>query len=161
MMMQTEKSGAKYPLVNGRHEFSDGGYIVVSNNHVLAFLRNNSLCNYSNIFQNTEESNSQYNISWLPAFGETLKQGDKIMLNIINLKNMNKALINFVIRISGTNQNILSSGNGNYTTDLSLKNNVINDNVDIGSFGLYVNSGIFDEPVEFDVEFTVNGERWI
>ena len=57
MMMDTKKDSAKYPLVNGRHKFSNGGYVEVSNgNHVkIETITSVSYVNLSNVNQNGDD----------------------------------------------------------------------------------------------------------
>ena len=159
MMMQYISQNPLYSLVSGYHKFSDGGEIFVSGNHVkILIVENNTFCNYSNVNQNTDNSQSQNNISWIAdQFAGDIKAGDRIRLEIKNLKNSGK--VNFVIRKINANTNILSAGSGNYNTYLKIED-IVSEDSKIGCFALYYNSG-FKTPIEFDVEFYVNDERWI
>lgn len=159
MMMQYISQNPLYSLVSGHHKFSDGGEIFVSENHVkILRAENNTFCNYSNVNQNTDNSQSQSNISWIAdQFAGDIKTGDRIRLEIKNLQN--SALVNFVIRKINANANILSAGSGQYNTYLKIED-IVSEDSKIGCFALYYNSG-HKAPVEFDVEFYVNDERWI
>ena len=69
VLMETKESGAKYPLVNGRHEFDNGGYVEVTNgNHArIENVAPTSYVNLSNINQNNEDSSGANNINYLPV----------------------------------------------------------------------------------------------
>ena len=61
--MQTIESGAKYPLVNGRHEFSDGSYVEISNgNHIMLYksINGSGYINISDISQNSDTIDNQH-----------------------------------------------------------------------------------------------------
>lgn len=64
-------SDAKYPLMNGRHEFSDGSYVEVTNgNHVkiVGDTSNYASINFTNINNNTDSpqnyDNSKQNVTY-------------------------------------------------------------------------------------------------
>ena len=162
MMMDTKKDSAKYPLVNGRHEFSEGSYVEVSNgNHVkLHVLPTQTYINLSNIEQNSTYPGTQLNINNHPEIF-TLPAGSQCVLRLKNIQQVNanqRATVNF------------RAANGAYSSDFNdninfaLVNNVtierdIKTDFHVGCFLTWNSSSNFD--LEFDVEFTVNGERWI
>ena len=162
LMEKDQTSDAKYPLVNGRHEFSDGSYVEVSNgNHVeMHVLSNDALINLSNVFQNTPSTNSYGNINNLPEIF-TLPAGSHCVLRLKNIQQVNankRGTVNFRAA-NGT-----YSSNFNDDINFSLVNNVtierdMGSDFSVGCFLTWNSSSNFD--LEFDVELTVNGERWI
>ena len=161
MMMQTEKSGAKYPLVNGRHEFDNGGYVEVSNgNHVkIEKIAPVSYVNLSNINQNSSVSSDMNNINYLPIW-ITLPEQSDCVLKILNINRTGTATpigINF--RKAGAEQS-LGFSNGNFTdSEDKIKQVTIEEDTGVGCLFMWI--GNHTPHIEFDIEFTVNGERWI
>ena len=156
MMMQTAKSGAKYPLVNGRHKLDNGGYVEVSNgNHVhVVSGRQNTYINCSNIEQNTETDFSN-----IPAWF-TIPAGAACALRLSNINRYGRqtsAYVNFM--------------KANSTSESDFRTENLADSVDAVTEASFENSEpisfLFFRPwnytpeIEFDVTLTVNGERWI
>lgn len=162
MMMETKESGAKYPLANGRHEFSEGSYVEVSNgNHVkLHILPTQTYINLSNIEQNSAYPGALLNINNHPEIF-TLPAGSHCVLRLKNIQQVNanqRAAVNFRAA------NGSHSSNFNDDINFSIANNVtierdMGSDFPVGCFLTWNSSSNFD--LEFDVEFTVNGERWI
>ena len=159
--MQTMESGAKYPLVNGRHEFSGGSYVEVTNgSHVkIENIANGSFVNLSNINQNSSVSSDMNNINYLPIW-ITLPEQSDCVLKILNINRMGPATtigINF--RKAGATQS-LGFSNGNFTdSEDKIKQVTIEEDTGVGC--LFIWNENYAPPIEFDIEFTVNGERWI
>ena len=155
MMMQTAKSGAKYPLMNGRHEFSNGGYVEVTNgNHVKFHAINAGFINVSNVFQNTANQNSADNAKCPLWF--SVNKGDVGNLKIFNLRKEGSS--NAHIRFAKEN-----SADAVLETTISLiegteKEFVFPNAEGVGCLYCFCYGAM---TVEFDVEFTVNGDRWI
>lgn len=155
MMMQTAKSGAKYPLVNGRHEFNSGAYIEVTNgNHVKFHAINAGFINVSNVFQNTANQSSVDNVKCPLWF--SVNNGDVGNLKIFNLQKEGTSNAN--IRFVKEN-----SSNTAFGTIINLiedveKEFVVAETEGVGCLYCFCYGTM---TVEFDVEFTVNGERWI
>ena len=156
-----QKSGAKYPLVNGRHEFSDGSYVEVTNgSHVkIENIANGSYVNLSNINQNSSLSSNMNNISYLPIW-ITLPEQSDCVLKILNINRMGSATsigINF--RKADAAQS-LGFSNGNFTdSEDKIKQVTIEEDTGVGCLFIWI--GNYTLHIEFDIEFTVNGERWI
>lgn len=162
VLMETKESGTKYPLVNGRHEFSDGSYVEVSNgNHVEMYvLSESTFINLSNVFQNSLSATSYNNIDNLPEIF-TIPNGSHCTLQLSNADHSpmySRSTVNFRLADGRT------SSNFNEDIYFSQTNNVVIDrdmetDFHVGCFLMW-NQGI-NFKLEFDVEFTVNGERWI
>lgn len=166
MMIQSNgKSGAKYPLVNGRHEFDDGTYVEISDgNHVMLYRGNvtgSRFVNLSNVLQNVNMSNSNVNNKPLIY---TIPSGVQTKFEVKNVHGTGGMLIETNFRLAN------SSISGSYHTGqfsvLNPENNTIASVVleaaeDVGCLFLYQAGGSNGNVIEFDVEFTVNGERWI
>ena len=161
MMMQTEKSGAKYPLVNGRHEFDNGGYVEVANgNHVrIENVTHNSYVNLSNINQNGDDSTRPNNIDYLPTW-ITLPAQSTCIFKILNIVRNGIATIIGVNFRKANAMHSLGFSNGNFT-DSNDKINYVTVNEDTDAGCLFTWIGNYTSYIEFDVELTVNGERWI
>ena len=161
MMMETQKSGAKYPLVNGRHEFSNGGYVEVSNgNHVkIEKIASASYVNLSNINQNNEDSSGANNINYLPVW-ITLPEQSTCIFQILNIvRNGTATPIGVNFRKANAAQSLgFSSGNFTDSND-KIKYVTVNEDTDVGCLFTWI--GNYTPYIEFDVEFKVNGERWI
>lgn len=161
MMMQTEKSGAKHPLVNGRHEFDNGGYVEVTNgNHIkIEEARDNSYVNFSNVNQNKIVSNTANNINYLPTW-ITLPAQSTCIFQILNIvRNGTATSIGVNFRKANAAQS-LGFSNGNFTdSNDKIKYMTVNEDTDAGCLFIWI--GNYTPYIEFDVELTVNGERWI
>ena len=166
-MMMESRSKTKYPFINGNFKFtSQNTQIIVSNgNHVKI---NNmygvtSFINLSNIFQNTGNIESQDNVTQKPKLF-TLNQGDICELKILNLTRiLTNGTFIFAFNFKEANgSSSLEFGTGN-TTDLSDKivNVTVQNTEDIGCLFMYAVVTTQITTFEFDVEFYVNGERWI
>ena len=152
--MQTAKSGAKYPLVNGRHEFDNGGYVEVTNeNHVKFTVNSASYVNISNILNNTA-SNSVNNIKCPLWF--TLNNNDICILKIFNFSKHGIANVSCIFAVSDSSSDSGISS-GILSGDIEKEYNITSQK-DIGCLYCFCYGSM---TVEFDVEFTVNGERWI
>ena len=165
MMMQIIESGAKYPLVNGRHEFSDGSYVEISNgNHIMFYksINGGGYIDISDISQNSDTIDNVQNINYKPKI-YTIPAGVQTRLEVKNVKGIGgyDAQTNF--RLS--ERNISGSfKTGNFTYNNPEFNTVVLKTLenpeDVGC--LFIFSAMpAGAQVEFDVELTVNGERWI
>ena len=90
MMMlaqQAEKSGAKYPLVNGTHVFDKAILEVTNGNHVKFSLTNNIYEMYINISDITENTSSAGSINNVRNTSEkiALKRGDIVEYRLKNI----------------------------------------------------------------------------
>ena len=161
MMMDTKKDSAKYPLVNGRHEFDNGGYVEVANgNHVrIENVKNASYVNLSNINQNGDDSAQPNNINYLPTW-ITLPAQSTCIFKILNIvRNGIAAFIGVNFRKANAEQSLeFSTGNFMDSND-RIKSVTVNEDTDVGCLFTWI--GNFTSYIEFDVELTVNGERWI
>lgn len=151
-----EKSGAKYPLVNGRYTLSNGGYVEVSNgNHVhVVSGRQDSYINCSNINQNVETDFSN-----IPAWF-TVPEGVTCVLALSNINRYGRktnAYVNFMRANSAQESNFRIS---NLTDSVDSITEVAFENNEPISL-LFFRPLNYTPEIEFDVEFTVNGERWI
>lgn len=86
--MQIIESGAKYPLVNGRHEFSDGSYVEISNgNHIMFYksINGGGYINISDISQNSDTIDNVKNINYKPKI-YTIPAGVQTRFEVKNVK---------------------------------------------------------------------------
>lgn len=167
MMCEQQLKMAKYPLVNGRHDFSDGSYVEVTNgNHVkiVGYTSNNiptrtyASVNITNIYNNTFSpqnfDNSNQNTTY------PLRNGDTVVLEYTNIKKdfISNFGFNGYIANSRVSAGLNTIGTP-VTTEDRTENIVLTQNKDVGAL-LCFNS-VLDGTMEFDVSMEVNGERWI
>lgn len=153
--MDTKKNSVKYPLVNGRHEFLTRNYVEVTNgNHVKFNTIGAGFINVSNVFQNTTNQNSADNIKCPLWF--SVNKGDVGNLKIFNLRKEGapSATIRFAKEISGDTAFGIIIG----LIEDTEKEFVFPNTEGVGCLYCFCYGAV---TVEFDVEFTVNGERWI
>lgn len=162
-LMETKESGAKYPLVNGRHEFDNGGYVeVVNGNHVVMDSINGwSWINISNIYQNANMRDVE-NINNKPVWF-SLNTGDVCLLKICNMINNPGSNIAFNFRRAESSISSVFGTGASSTNNDRIVEKTIESEESIGCLFLQVQSqgSGSNRKIEFDVEFTVNGERWI
>ena len=165
MMMDTKKDSAKYPLVNGRHEFSDGSYVEIRDgNHVMFYKGINSIgyINISDISQNTNSSEKLQNINYKPKI-YTIPAGVQTRFEVKNVQGIGgyDAQTNFRLSEQGTSGSFKT---GSFTYRNPEFNTIVLKTLenpeDVGCLFIYSPMPAGAQ-VEFDVEFTVNGERWI
>lgn len=165
MMMDTKKDSAKYPLVNGRHEFSDGSYVEVTNgNHILFFKNISSAAyvNLSNIFQNTTLASQLSNIYSKPKI-YTIPSEKLLKFEIKNVQGTGsyEGETNFKLANSPASGSFRT---GKFTINNPQFNTIVEKILDApedaGCLFLYSAMAAGNQ-IEFDIEFTVNGERWI
>lgn len=154
--MDTKKDSAKYPLANGRYTLSNGGYVEVSNgNHVhVVSVRQNSYINCSNINQNVETDFSN-----IPAWF-TVPEGVTCVLTLSNINRYGRqtsVYVNFMRANSAQESNFRTE---NLTDSVDAVTEASFENSEPISF-LFFRPLNYTPEIEFDVEFTVNGERWI
>ena len=166
MMMQIIESGAKYPLVNGRHDFYDGSFVEISNgNH--AYISKNfngsAYINISDIFQNgIDATHINENINRKPTM-YIIPSGKPAEFYIKNVKGVGlyDGQTNFRISdemVSGSfKTGTFNTSNPEFNTTVKK---TLSDPEDVGCLFVYslMPKGA---SIEFDVEFYVNGERWI
>ena len=163
--MQTTEFGAKYPLVNGRHEFSDGSYVEISNgNHIMLYksINGSGYINISDISQNSDTIDNIQNINYKPKI-YTIPAGVQTMFEVKNVKGIGAYDAQTNFRFSGT------ALSGSFKTGSFTYNNpefnttvkkTLSDPEDVGCLFVY-STMPKGASIEFDVEFYVNGERWI
>ena len=160
IMMNTKKDSAKYPLVNGRHNFNNGGYVeVVNGNHVKCATKYvDGYINLSNIFENSVAQNNVANINYKETW-ITLPAQSVCILKITNILRSNSAA-NLGINFRAANSNtILNFSYGNFTdSEDKIKEVTVLTDTNVGCLFAWIST---ETQIEFDVEFTVNGERWI
>ena len=160
MMMSMKKDSAKYPLVNGRHKFNNGGYVEVTNgNHVKCATKYvDGYINLSNIFENLVVQNNAANINYKETW-ITLPAQSVCILKITNILRSNSTAnlgINFRVANSNTSLNF---SDGNFTdSEDKIKEVTVLTDTNVGCLFAWISGEI---QIEFNVEFTVNGERWI
>lgn len=144
----------RYPFANGRWEYDGGSWIEITNgNHVHYYaVGTKRYFNLSNIEQNTTTATELDNINSLPIWF-TIPSGSECVLTASNvsgyLSDANFRLAN------ATKSSTFFIGDGKSIRSVSV---TTTEDIDIGCFFTYpVKAG----EVEYDVEFTVNGERWI
>lgn len=166
VIIETEKSGAKYPLVNGRHEFSDGSFVEVSNgNHVL-FQKQSSatsggFVDLSNVLENSGGLGNTGNINFKSHIF-TIPAGVRTKFEIKNVQGNGNFTCETNFRLAGTS----ASGSfhtGKFNTQSPEFNTSIEVTLsvaeEVGCLFMYYIGSI--SQVEFDVEFTVGSEKWI
>lgn len=162
MMMQTQADiKAKYPFMNGRHDFSNGSYVEVTNeNHVFIKLINEygSFINVSDVNQNTDKATILSNINNMPEWF-SLKAGDICELKVKNIikENANSGYSSNFRRASLSQSSVFGYANRQSVEDKTIQITLTNDE-SLGCYFFY-----FDSRAEFecDIEFYVNGERYI
>lgn len=167
LMLRHGITDAKHPLVNGRHEFSDGTYIEVTNgNHVKIVgdtsdnipLQTYASINFTNINNNTYSpqnyNNSVQNVTY------PLKKGDNIVLKYTNIQKdfVSNFGFNGYIANSRVSANLNTIGTPD-TTDDRIENIVLTQSKNVGALFCY--NSVLGGTIEFDVSMDVNGERWI
>ena len=170
MMMDTKKDSAKYPLVNGQFGFGIWGdfnayaTMTISNgSHVRIdrtdkILDGNWYINLSNGNENGYSPTSETNIN-NKSTKFTLNRGDNCTLKIRNIMSNSNATFAFDLR-SGHASLGFNTGDSDSLSD-RIKNVVIEKVENVGCLFMYIKQFDPDTYIEFDVEFTVNGERWI
>ena len=163
--MQTTEFGAKYPLVNGRHEFSDGSYVEISNGNHIMFYKSINVVGYiniSDISQNSDTIDNIQNMNYKPKI-YTIPAGVQTMFEVKNVKGIGAYDAQTNFRLSGT------ALSGSFKTGSFTYNNpefnttvkkTLSDPEDVGCLFVY-STMPKGASIEFDVEFYVNGERWI
>lgn len=166
IMQQAEKSGAKYPLVNGSKVFDKAILEVTNGNHVKFSLTNNIYETYINISDITENTSAAGTPNNIKNTSEKflLKKGDIVehrLKNIIRTDGGNGlgTISSAIYNVSGSNigitiRNVITSGEMS-----ALK--TIDADVSIGCMMIYMVQPKVGETLEFDVEFYVNGERYV
>ncbi len=163
--METKESGAKYPLVNGRHEFSEGSYIEISNeNHIMFYksTKGGGYINISDISQNTKSIGDIQNINYKPKI-YTIPAGVQTRFEVKNVKGIGDYDAQTNFRLS--ERNISGSfKTGGFTYNNPEFNTVVLKTLenpeDVGCLFIY-SAMPAGAQVEFDVQFTVDDERWI
>lgn len=152
-MMQTKKFGAKYPLVNGRHEFSFGNYVEVTNGNRVKFnVDKASYLNISNIFLNTDSSNNIQNINSSEIF--FIPENSDCHLSVKNFQK--ERISNVALALIKSESTSTTYSFGNITNDVEIERSL--SNISVGCLRIFANGS---GSCEFDIEFTVDGERWI
>ena len=154
-------SDAKYPLINGRHEFSDGGYVEVTNgNHVkiVGDTSNYSSINFTNINNNTDSLQNYGNSIQNTTY--PLRNGDTVVLKYTNIQKdfVSNFGFNGYIANSTVSADLNTIGTP-VTTEDRTENIVLTQSKDVGALFCY--NSVLDGTMEFDVSMEVNGERWI
>ena len=167
VMPDRTTSDTKYPLVNGRHEFSDGTYIEVTNGNHVKIVGDTSdnistqtyaSINFTNINNNTNSpqnfNNSNQNTTY------PLRNGDTVVLKYTNIQKdfVSNFGFNGYIANSRDSANLNTIGT-HTTTDDRIENIVLTQNKNVGALFCY--NSVLDGTMEFDVSMEVNGERWI
>ena len=151
--------------MNGRHEFTDGSYVEVTNGNHILFSKNVSIAasvNLSNIFQNTTSVSQNNNVYNKPEI-YTIPSEKPAKFEVKNVQGTG----NYAGETNFKLANSPESGSfhtGAFTTSNPKFNTIVEKILespeDVGCLFLY--STMFGgNQIEFDVEFTVGGERWI
>ena len=165
MMMDTKKDSAKYPLVNGRHEFSEGSYIEISNeNHIMLYknINGSAYVNISDISQNSDAIDNVQNINYKPKI-YTISAGVQTSFEVKNVKGIGNYNAETNFRLS---ERIISGSfkTGRFTYNNPEFNTVVLKTLenpeDVGCLFIYSTMPAGTQ-IEFDVQFTVDSERWI
>lgn len=144
----------RYPFVDGKWTYSNGDWIEISNGNHVHYKANNTktYLNLSNIKQNTANASDTANINGHPAMF-TIPAGAECLLTVSNVSGyLNDA--NFRLANAAASSTFFVGDIKNIST-VSL---TAEDAISIGCFFTYISKAT---ECEFDIEFTVNGERWI
>ena len=167
MLLTQEVSWARYPLVQGTHEFSDGeSSITVNGSHVKIVDNSGAIrewyINILDINENGTDISMNLNMQYkTPKF--TLHNGDQCRLRIYNIKFSVDGFyfaFNFKRANSAVSLDFNQTGNQN-THDDFIANVTMTNDEQVGSLFMYKTSTVTNMTFEFDVEFYVNDERWI
>ena len=167
MLLTKEVSWARYPLVQGTHEFRDGkSSITVDGSHVKIMDNSGALrewyINILDINKNGTAISMNSNIQYKPP-KFTLHNGDQCRLRIYNIKFSVDGFyfaFNFKRANSAVSLDFNQTGNQN-THDDFIANVTMTNDEQVGSLFMYKTSSVTNMTFEFDVEFYVNDERWI
>lgn len=169
MMQQAEKSGAKYPLVNGTKVFDKAILEITNGNHVnfsITDTNYDAYINISDITENTENIGKSVNVGLGGSLSEkfALKKGDVCELRLKNISRtdggngMGTCTFN-AYDISGNNLAMrigdVVSSEERYTSK------TMDADRSFGCVFFYIYQPKKGETLEFDVEFCVNGERYV
>ena len=170
MMMDTKKDSAKYPLVNGQFGFGIWGDLnayatltISSGSHVRIDRTDKTISsgwyiNLSNGNENGYSPASDTNIN-NKSTKFILNPGDNCTLKVTNIMSNSDAVFAFDFK-SGVTSLGFNTGDSDSLSD-RIKNVVIEKVENVGCLFIYIKQFDPDTYIEFDVEFTVNGERWI
>lgn len=167
MMMETEKSCAKYPLVNGRHEFADGSYVEVTNGNHVKIVGDTSdnipaqtyaSINFTNINNNTDSPQNYDNSNQNTTY--PLRYWDTVVLKYTNIQKDFVSNFGFNGYIANSiKQAGLNTIGTPDTTEDRIENILLMQNKNVGALFCY--NSVLGGAMEFDVSMEVNGERWI
>lgn len=154
-------SDAKYPLVNGRHEFSDGSYVEVTNGNHVKIVGNTSAyasINFTNINNNTDSPQSYDNSNQNTTY--PLRYWDTVVLKYTNIQKdfVSNFGFNGYIANSIKPAGLNTIGTPDTTED-RIENIILMQNKNVGALFCY--NSVLGGAMEFDVSMEVNGERWI
>ena len=160
-MLRHGITDAKYPLANGRHEFSDGTYIEVTNGNHVKIVGNTSAyssINFTNINNNTDSPQNYHNSNQNTTY--PLQKGDTVVLKYTNIQKdfVSNFGFNGYIANSTVSAKLNTIGIPD-TTDDRIENIVLTQNKNVGALFCY--NSVLGGAIEFDVSMEVNGERWI
>ena len=170
MMMQATESGAKYPLVNGQFGFGIWGdfnayaTMTISNGSHIRIDRTDKTINgvwYINLSNGNENGYSPTSVTNInnKSTKFILNPGDNCTLKVTNIMSNSDAVFAFDLRNANTSLGF-NTGDSDSLSD-RIKNVVIEKVENVECLFMYIKQFDPDTYIEFDVEFTVNGERWI
>lgn len=163
----------RYPLKNGISNFTDGTKLTVSGGNHVKLERGTAFNGFANISDYERNSNNPTSnasaINNLPAFAN-VQSGDnvKIMLKNISISTTSVSGYNyfsFGVRTANASVSIPNFSIGNQMTYSNYDEGInvdatIDDTVGCGCVFIYL-ADIGLKTIEFDVEITVNGIRWV
>lgn len=163
-MERDQTSNAKYPLVNGQHKFSDGSYVEVTNGnhvHIEAVSQGPKYVNISNIMQNERVVSDPNSINYKPLLF-TIPNGSEAVFDIKNTfgKGIWSGETNFKLASSNMSSvfrtGVFNAGKPQNNTHVEV---VTDTEINVGC--LFVYTVMNNASIDFDVQFIINGERWI
>lgn len=162
-MMRTQIKTSKYACRNGIHIFSNGSYVKVTNGNHVEFYHKESVSSFINFYNINENSASLGNSDNINNKNEkfVLHIGDVCELKIKNIiRTSGTSSFAFNLRNTGNVSLKFNSGNSSSLED-RVTQVIMENDVPIGCVFMYMGSGGVGGSIEFDVEFYVNGQRWI
>lgn len=165
MMMQESTKKAKYPFKNGTHTFINGEVTVSEGHKCLVKLTSRKtqiFINLSDIFENTESAIGFENVNNKPE-KFLIPSGANCQVKVTNIKRnfQSTAAMNF--RKAMSNASLSGFGTGNFTDETDkIVDTIAEGDQSVGCYFFYaIAPADIDVEISFDVEFYVNGERWI
>ena len=164
---------ARYPLKNGVHNFTDSTILTVSGGNHVKLERGTAFNGFANISDYERNSNNPTAnasaVNNLPAFAN-VQSGDNAKIRLKNISILTTSVsgnnyFNFGVRTANASVSIPNFNTGNQMTYSDYDEGIsvdatIDDTVGCGCVFIYL-TDVGLKTMEFDVEITVNGIKWV